>query len=88
MDVLFVFTCGIAWRKYRDSEARLELIKALESGDPDAALVAEVMLDETGDLRPKRCRPSTPSSASDVKVSISDVVEFLFASSHTLPDAA
>ncbi|MFB3916249.1 MAG: hypothetical protein ACE14M_05940 [Terriglobales bacterium] len=87
MDVLYVFTCGIAWRNYGDSNARRELIKALESGDPDAALVAEVMLEQEGEPD-QGTRASVPPAASDVKVSIEDILGPLLAPTATLPDVA
>jgi hypothetical protein len=42
----YVFLCGVMWTQYASEDACLELVRALESKDPDVALLACALLEK------------------------------------------
>jgi len=42
----YVFLCGVMWTQYASEDAGMELIRALESQDPDVALLACSLLEK------------------------------------------
>lgn len=46
MNTDYVFLCGVMWRNYGSDDARRELIRGLQSGDPDVIALASALLDE------------------------------------------
>jgi hypothetical protein len=53
-DALYLFYCGVQWRKCGDSDAGSELVRALQSNDRDVVAVAAAMLSNAR-------RPFSPS---------------------------
>lgn len=49
MDVNYMLACGIIWRRTADPVAGWELIEALESQDPYARQIAQMILVECGE---------------------------------------
>jgi len=48
MDATDVILCGLVWVQFRQREAGLELVRAIESADPEPQSLAEVMLEQAG----------------------------------------
>jgi hypothetical protein len=48
MDATDVILCGLVWAQFRQREAGLELVRAIESADPEPQSWAEVMLEQAG----------------------------------------
>jgi len=48
MDATDVILCGLVWAQFRQPEAGLELVRAIESADPEPQSLAEVMLEQAG----------------------------------------
>ena len=48
MDAGDVILCGLIWAQFREHQAGLQLIEAIESDDPELQVLAEVMLDQAG----------------------------------------
>jgi hypothetical protein len=48
MDATHVILCGLVWAQFRKREAGLELVRAIESADPELQSLAEVMLEQAG----------------------------------------
>lgn len=48
MDATDVFFCGFVWAQTRGREAGLELVRAIESDDPELQSIAQAMLDQAG----------------------------------------
>lgn len=48
MDAMDVILCGLIWAQFRKREAGLELVRAVESADPELQAIAEVMLEQAG----------------------------------------
>lgn len=44
----YLFLCGVMWVRHASVEAREELVRALDSDDPDVVLLATALLDEKG----------------------------------------
>jgi hypothetical protein len=42
----YVFLCGVMWTQYASEDAGLELVRALDSRDPDVALLACTLLEK------------------------------------------
>ncbi len=42
----YVFLCGVMWARHGSLGAREELIRALDSDDPDVVLLASELLDQ------------------------------------------
>jgi hypothetical protein len=42
----YVFLCGVMWAQHGSEDACLELVRALESKDPDVALLACALLEK------------------------------------------
>jgi hypothetical protein len=42
----YVFLCGVMWTQYASEDACLELVRALDSKDPDVALLACALLEK------------------------------------------
>ena len=43
MDSNYVFLCGVMWCKFAQKDARKELLRAADSGDPDMKALALAM---------------------------------------------
>lgn len=48
MDVSYVFLCGVMWCRYGHDDAASELVRAIESGDPDVKALAWALLTQRG----------------------------------------
>ncbi len=48
MDATDVILCGLIWAQFRKREAGMELVRAIESADPELQCLAEVMLAQAG----------------------------------------
>ncbi len=48
MNATDVILCGLVWAQFRVRTAGLELVRALESADPELQSLAEVMLEQAG----------------------------------------
>jgi hypothetical protein len=48
MDATHVILCGLVWAQFRKREAGLELVRAIDSADPELQSLAEVMLEQAG----------------------------------------
>ncbi len=46
MNTDYVFLCGVMWAQHASVDAREELIRALDSDDPDVVLLASELLDQ------------------------------------------
>jgi len=46
MSTDYVFLCGVMWAQHASMDAREELIRALDSDDPDVVLLASELLDQ------------------------------------------
>jgi len=46
MNTDYIFLCGVMWRNYGSDDARCELIRALQSSDPDVISLASALLDQ------------------------------------------
>jgi hypothetical protein len=42
----YVFLCGVMWTQYASEDACMELVRAMESKDPDVALLACSLLEK------------------------------------------
>ena len=48
MNAIDVILCGLIWAQFREREAGMELVRAIESADPELQCLAEVMLEQAG----------------------------------------
>ena len=48
MDATDVILCGLVWAQFREYQAGLQLVRAIESADPELQMLAEVMLEQAG----------------------------------------
>jgi len=46
MNTDYVFLCGVMWAQHASVDAREDLIRALNSDDPDLVLLASELLDQ------------------------------------------
>jgi hypothetical protein len=49
MDIDYMLACGIVWRRTADPEAGWDLVKGLESTDPELRVLAQTFLVESGE---------------------------------------
>jgi hypothetical protein len=45
MNADYVFLCGVMWAQYASEDAGLELVRALDSADPDVVFLARALLE-------------------------------------------
>ena len=49
MNVDYMLSCGVVWRKTADPEAGWDLVDGLKSRDPEVRLLAQTLLVESGE---------------------------------------